>query len=80
MNTGNYFLSPKKFIKACDDKYDKRALDVFYSNICWLCNGYKIKIVKDLEYHHRLHGNSNYIKNSKFNTRAFMQNNFNKLT
>lgn len=71
LNVGNYFVNKKEFLKIENRKfgnYNKGKLsnvDYLQTNTEWLCNGKKIKIVKDMIYEHRVHNNSCYSKSNK---------------
>ncbi len=78
INTCNFFCN-KKLLKFMDRKSFYRpemsCIDSFYINKCWLKGKNKIKIVKGMEYKHRLHGRSNYMK-TKNSREAFHRNRF----
>lgn len=70
INTGNYLVPVKEFIKCMKNSYIKfentmSCIDVFFANHIWLKNNKKIKVVKDMEYSHRLHSNSTYNVSTK---------------
>lgn len=66
INTCNYFLPCKEFVLCMKDgfnTYNRNIIDCLDSAVLftdWLCKN-KIKVVKGLEYYHRLHSNSNYM-------------------
>tara|TARA_B110000211_G_scaffold234575_1_gene304834 strand:+ start:2029 stop:2775 length:747 start_codon:yes stop_codon:yes gene_type:complete len=67
INTCNYFLPCKEYVKCMKEgfeKYNRDIIDCLDSAILftdWLTNNNKIKVVKNLSYYHRLHPNSNYM-------------------
>lgn len=68
LNTGNYFFNKQKYITTIEQtKKDDRLslLDSFYFNYLWLANGYRMRIVPDLYYIHRVHADSYYLKNKE---------------
>jgi len=78
INTCNFFCN-KKLLKFMDRKSFYRpemsCIDSFYINKCWLKGKNKIKVVKGMQYKHRLHPRSNYMTTN--NTReAFHRNKF----
>ena len=84
VNTGNYFLNVKNFIYTMDTsalKFDDSmsCIDVFYANHIWLMNGNKIKIVKGMEYSHRLHKSSTYTVKSKSKQKYWENHFFNQI-
>lgn len=84
VNTGNYFLNVKKFIttmNSSDLKFNDSmsCIDVFYANHIWLMNGNKIKVIKGMQYLHRLHGQSTYTVKSKSKQKYWENQFFNKI-
>ena len=67
INTCNYFLPCKEYIKCMNEgftTYNRDIIDCLDSAVLftdWLTNNNKIKVVKNLSYYHRLHPNSNYV-------------------
>ena len=69
MNTCNYLVPVKNFLRCISpivDNYDVRQLSsidcvVFFSH--WIECGNSVKVVPSLEYKHRIHSNSQYLKN-----------------
>ena len=78
MNTGNYLLHKNTFLNTMKNKpeYERSmsCIDVFYANHKWLKDNKKIKVVKDLQYFHRLHSSSTYMISTK--SRETHWNNF----
>lgn len=71
LNVGNYFVNKKEFLRIENKafgNYNKGRLsnvDYLQTNTEWLCNGKKIKVVKDMHYEHRVHNDSCYSKSNK---------------
>lgn len=69
MNTCNFLVPVKNFLKCLEpviNEYDVREISsldcvVFFCH--WLSCGNKYKVERNLEYRHRVHPNSQYIKN-----------------
>jgi len=84
VNTGNYFVNVKKFVNimnASTLKFDDSmsCIDVFYANHIWLMTGNKIKIVKGMQYSHRLHKASTYTVKSKHKQKYWENQFFNQV-
>jgi len=78
----NYFVNKSEFLKAVEayKNDDYTAMDVLYVNTLWLERGNKLKIVKGLQYIHRIHGDSSCMKANPKKTRKDMQSLIKRLT
>lgn len=57
INTMNYFVHRDNYLKVWDGSLEPWTADTIYQNMNWLKAGFKIKVVKGLEYFHRIdHG------------------------
>jgi hypothetical protein len=68
LNTGNYFFNRQRYTDVVEQTVlDVRlsTLDSFYFSYLWLLQGYKLKIVPELSYIHRVHDGSYYLNNRK---------------
>lgn len=60
INTANYFVNRKWFLKIHKSDIDPHAADTAYFNYCWLNSGCTIKVVQGLQYQHDVHDGSHY--------------------
>ena len=60
LNAANYFVNCMNYLKVWDSETDPVTSDSIYQCYNWLKNGFKIKIVKGLEYNHLVHDGSHY--------------------
>ena len=74
LNDGNYFINTKEFYKTMIKYFQNyrpfyfvSCCDVIVANTDWLIdnNNHKIKIVKGMNYLHRLHKNSVYVTSTR---------------
>lgn len=67
LNTGNYFVPTKKYVDLLKPflGISVTASDVLAANYIWLSNMNKLKVVKGLEYDHRIHAESSFIKDEQ---------------
>jgi glycosyltransferase involved in cell wall biosynthesis len=64
LNTGNYLVNKNSYLSILKDKEIDNILsvnDALYFSYLWLMEGFKIEVVPDLAYIHRVHNNSWYI-------------------
>ena len=64
LNTGNYFVNRNNYLKILKNKEIDNELsinDALYFSYLWLMAGFKIEVVPNLSYIHRVHNNSWYI-------------------
>ena len=66
-NTNNYFVNRDEYIRRY--KHDKsiRGADGIFYAYNWLDSGNKIKIVENMEYFHRVHDGSEFLREEKSN-------------
>lgn len=54
INTMNYFVHKENYLKVWDGSIEPWTADTIYQNYRWLDSGRSIKVVKGLEYNHRI--------------------------
>lgn len=64
LNTCNFFVHREKYLERFDDSIDPVTFDSLYFAYCWLRGGGTYKFVEGLQYHHRVHPESHYLKNN----------------
>ena len=58
INTMNYFVNRDNYLKVWDGRIEPWTADTIFQNRNWLVSGFKIHVLKGLEYNHRInHGN-----------------------
>lgn len=62
LNTVNYFVNRDEFLKCYEYDSSIRAADGIYINYNWLKNENKIYIVPDMQYYHRVHKGSEFLR------------------
>lgn len=62
LNTNNYFVNKKEYLRVYKYSRDCRGADGIYNNYNWLKAGNKILVVEDLEYFHRVHPQSEFLR------------------
>lgn len=68
LNAGNCFANRDKYLQVCDsfkdvlERNDLKpwASDGIFFNYIWLINGFSMKVVLGLNYHHRVHSKSSW--------------------
>jgi GT2 family glycosyltransferase len=63
INTFNSFFNKTQYLKVFDPDFEPISSDSIYMNFLWLKAGNKIKVVKGMEYYHRIHKGSHYVQN-----------------
>ena len=64
LNAANYFVNRLFYLSVWDGSVDPVTSDSIYQCYSWLKKGLKIKVVKGLEYEHRIHNQSHYKLNN----------------
>jgi FkbM family methyltransferase len=66
LNTGNYIFPKFRYLEIANNalEFKSYGVDVFYISCLWLHSNYNIKILKGLEYFHRLRPDSLWMKTS----------------
>jgi glycosyltransferase involved in cell wall biosynthesis len=67
MNTNNYLVNRDEYLNIYHHLPECRGADGIYNNHNWLKAGNKIHIVKDLQYFHRVHPQSEFLRESSTN-------------
>lgn len=62
LNTFNYCLNRKEYLKVYQYTTRCNSADSIYFNYIWLKVGNNIKVVEGLQYNHRVHQNSTFLK------------------
>lgn len=57
INTMNYFVNRDNYLKVWDGSIEPWTADTIYQNYRWFQAGFKIKVLRGLEYHHRINHN-----------------------
>lgn len=60
INTCNYFVNKKEYLKIHKSDIDPHAADTAYFNLNWIKAGNTIKVVFGLKYQHDIHDGSHY--------------------
>lgn len=79
LNACNFFVNKKSYLKVWDGSVDPVTSDSIYFCLKWLEQGFKIKVVDGLTYHHRIHGSSHYNSNVSRTPVGFHESILNKL-
>ena len=67
MNTNNYFVNRDEYIKQYKHDPNVRGADGIYYGYNWLKSGNKIKIVENMQYFHRVHEGSEFLREEDTN-------------
>jgi len=73
MNTNNYFVNRDEYIKQYKHDPSIRGADGIYYGHNWLKAGNKIKIVKDMQYFHRVHSESEFLREQDSNMKLIYE-------
>jgi len=68
LNTGNYLVHRERYMEVVEQSVANERLsklDSLYFNYLWLSMGYRMKVVPNLWYEHRIHKDSYYLRNAK---------------
>lgn len=68
LNTFNSFFNREEYLKTFDPDFEPISSDSIYMNFNWLKRGNKMKVVKGMEYYHRIHKGSHYVQNCEKST------------
>lgn len=63
LNAANYFVNKDNYLKVYDAEVEPMTSDSIFMCYNWLKNGFKIKVVKNMQYFHRVHEGSHYKNN-----------------
>lgn len=65
LNAMNYFVNRNEYLRVFDNTIDPVTSDSIYQSLRWLEGGNSIYVLPGLQYDHRLHIESHYLKNVK---------------
>lgn len=71
LNAMNYFVNREEYLRVFDNDIDPITSDSIYQALRWLENDNKIYVLPGLQYDHRLHIESHYLKNVKRTPQGF---------
>jgi len=66
-NTNNYFVNRDQYLRVYQYNQSVRGADGIYFTLLWLKAGNSIKIVDNMEYFHRVHPGSEFLRESESN-------------
>lgn len=67
LNTCNYVVNVKNYLKVYEYNPQMKATDTLWFNYLWLKSGGNFLIVPAMNYHHRMHDDSGWIQDEKYN-------------
>lgn len=66
-NTNNYFVNRNEYLRVYEYNQSVRGADGIYFTYLWLKAGNEIKIVDNMQYFHRVHPGSEFLRESESN-------------
>ena len=73
MNTNNYFVNRDEYVKQYKHDPNVRGADGIYYGYNWMKAGNKLKIVKDMQYFHRVHEGSEFLREQDTNMKLIYE-------
>lgn len=67
LNTCNYLVNKKKYLEVYQHNPEMKATDTIWFAYLWLKAGYSFEIVPGMQYFHRVHKESGFLKDMKYN-------------
>lgn len=67
MNVCNYLVHRDEYINVYEHNPEMKATDTLFFNMLWLKTGNKFHIVEGMEYFHRTHADSGFLKDVEYN-------------
>ena len=70
LNDGNFFVNRNHYLETLTQYqfFDVSASDVLFANYLWLSAGYRLQLLRNATYRHRVHPESFWRKNAKMAT------------
>lgn len=67
LNTCNYLVNRKKYLEVYQHNPEMKGTDTIWFAYLWLKEGYSFEIVPGMQYFHRVHKESGFLKDMKYN-------------
>lgn len=67
LNTCNYLVNKKNYLEVYQHNPEMKATDTIWFAYLWLKAGYSFEIVPGMQYFHRVHKESGFLKDMKYN-------------
>lgn len=67
MNTCNYVVNKEAYLSVWEENKEMIATDTIYMNYLWLKSGNAFFVVPGMEYEHRVHSGSGFLKGIEYN-------------
>lgn len=67
MNTANYVVNREKYLQVYKEDKRIKGTDTIHFNKLWLEAGYKFFVVPNMQYEHKVHDGSEFIKHMDYN-------------